>query len=969
MLNKINVIMLKNKVKKAIAAILITATFGYAFAHDGGDSVVLTSRHNPVHEEFEVEGGRFYEVTVSGHVGETDLTNLQAIAVCYFSFESELGPQPAYDALLTGVVPGNEFLGYEYLFSDCALNIGSDSRWIFQVRVPAAATNMKLEIKPWKNLSPIGAYNIQVVPCSETSDFVVEGQVGGLRKAIRCNEFDTHLFVVGCCDDNNLEVRFMPWTTDGEGIAQLLTLKANGEGRFSAETELLRGTFGGVVEISAVSNKAQKISHVRCWSAFKPVKLPSEKKPLAFSCAVLPGDILKLSGRIISDVIGPENPKAAVMSIIFEAENGSVIRTRKLPFSEKFGEYVYLPAGNKSNDFKRDILVPSGAVRVNFRVSRFYNQMNLILQHFSAKAEVTKFRNALIDAKHWKVEKDASLTATALVDCVLREWLGPKWERIRLRDDNPTVQISSNHSMIIGEDCVAPDDARTMRLRDYPAVSFDPTMNWSMNPFTNSTWQLKYYSCYWIPFLGGRLKGAAYYEHCKSFFRSFMGNMTYPNGHGTIAYNDHTCAARIEGILLMMYGKQTNAETDIEIPSLRSYLATDPDFFREIMYQLSVDVGIVDHHLRAHTFGLHNHNLIMARALLQFADCFRNCSFSQRYRETALKTIFEHLYGMFEPDGFIREQSVLYHHSFMRYFAELFRYMKVNNSVSPKVLDIFKVHVSRLIETDLLLCPPDGRCVSMGDTADNEIRRECLTEIELMGGSFLDLKRYERFSDLPKLTVFKDSGLYIFRNPTKGRFLLIDLSDSLKVHGHRDLGSWQYFSNGARWVSDIGGPYRYGTPQYRNYIKSGSHTVVELQKRPQTAGVAFNVELVDDESSWMLKCQSNVYGPSVGHYKKFVIKKDLSSFSVCDLFTGHEGGLRGRLTLAPGCEVSIDYSSATALLSNGQACLKIDLPESSRTTCSRAYASFRSNTLVPMWAVDSYSPNGRTMIYHINECE
>lgn len=197
---------------------------------------------------------------------------------------------------------------------------------------------------------------------------------------------------------------------------------------------------------------------------------------------------------------------------------------------------------------------------------------------------------------------------------------------------------------------------------------------------------------------------------------------------------------------------------------------------------------------------------------------------------------------------------------------------------------------------------------------------------------------------------------------------MVDLSDSLKVHGHRDLGSWQYFSNGVRWISDLGGPYRYGTPEYRNYIKSGSHSLVELQTRPQTAGVAFDVELADNEHTWVLTCHSNVYGPCVGHHKKFVIEKDLSSFYVSDTFTGVEGDLRGRLTLAPGCEVSIDYSSMTALLSSGQSGLKIELPVSSKTTCSRVNASLRSNAILPVWAIDSYSPNDRTMMYHIQEC-
>ena len=605
------------------------------------------------------------------------------------------------------------------------------------------------------------------------------------------------------------------------------------------------------------------------------------------------------------------------------------------------------------------------------------NRCKISRLEFAGKSDVGKpvvvppFSNCLVRELSGGVPKDAILSQPRLVEKAVREFWGADGEdQARTRKDDPVVTVSPNHGLIIGPEYSAPTNACTLVIRDYEGVSINPSMDWSMNPFTNSTWRLKYLSGYWIPFSGAAIVDERdYYIHCKSYWQSFMSRLSYPNGIETIAYNAHACAARIEAILLTMYGKRLDAETGAGFPSLRKQLAKDPLFLRQLLYQLSVDVGLIARHLRVRSFGLHNYNIIMATAILMFADCFKEHEFAHGYRDLALRIIFEHLDFLFEPDGFLREQSAFYHHLFTRYFTALYLQMRDNRSVDEKMLAAFKDRLERLVEVDFLMCPPDGMSVPMGDIPSNEMtRNECKAEARALDLNAERNPVFEgSFSSLPDISVFRESGIYIFRNPKEGRFLFVDLSDSLKVHGHRDLGSWQYYSQGVRWISDLGGPCEYGTKRHREFIASASHTLVEPVGISQSSGVAFGVELKDRGSSWELSCRSNVYGPTVEHVKKFVIAKDLSTFSVTDAFPKWAGEVRGRLTLAPDCDVTVDKDERTAFLLNGGSSIKVILPKARSHEKLRANASLRTNRLSEVWLLDSLSLGQEPVTYVVRD--
>ena len=511
-------------------------------------------------------------------------------------------------------------------------------------------------------------------------------------------------------------------------------------------------------------------------------------------------------------------------------------------------------------------------------------------------------------------------------------------ETLRTRADTPDVQ-ASNFGLILESDWTPDNDPSILVFKHFDGVPVSPDMDWSMNPFRSSSWQLKFLSCGWIPYLTACLPPDKRYEKCKAFWQSFFRAVPYPAGVGPISFNDHAAAARIKAVLLTLYGSR---EPPVPLEPMAARIAEDPEFFAQLLHQLFVDVGVVDYLLRFRS-NLHNHNLIMAKTLLVFTDCFAGYPFAERYRQLAVGIALKHLYGMVEPDGFIREQSASYHHAFLEYFADLYSYLVKTGQISGVQRGEMRDFLLRVVKADMNLCPPDGVALPMGDTGPSRIRnalRPVIEKLEVVEGPIDAL--HPAAEDTPVATAYPESGVYVFRNPVEDRYLCIDISPVLKVHGHRDMGHWQYYAHGECWASDLGGPYRYGSPEYRRFIASESHSVVDPVGRGQTSGIAFGVEFRETDEGWTLEFETNVYGPEVRHRKRFLVRRDVAEFTVEEEFSGvPEGRCVGRLVLAPGVASEID-GSAVKLARNGK-CLHVRLSEN----CHDLHAESRDSSPAP----------------------
>ena len=893
-----------------------------------------------IERTYEITGDCYCEVTIRAEIGEDDKKNDLPIAVCNFAFASGGRLVRADDGLMTKYVPANPYVGYEYVFSDTAVLEGNVCKWVFQVRAPSCADRLQLEIKTWKNLSPVeikdvGFRLMSHLPVVVTKSFPA-------RRRFRVNGQDNVLVCSGIAhvaamnqlphpkSDGqmpNMMVTVEAWIVGAKrAVERRLVSIADTSGRINELFSLPQGTIGGEVmmEIDGEASMVD-VDGLAVYTRFRPVDfgiVPGMNAVAGnWSMRVRSRERLHVSGHIRNLDDGNRNPKAAIVTVAFRGANGCELPCKELGTSKLYGPYFYTASSDVGESFDRDFIAPPGAECVCFEMRAWCKQNRLQLCDFSVQKRIRKPWNPMCREFGGKVPPDGMLARPDVVHRCLVEWLGSEEEldRLRMRKDTPIVQ-TMNYNWILGKGWRPEGDLSRLRLNGFPEFNVSPQMTWLEDPFKSKSWLLKFTTGMWIPFLGANLPVDDYYLHCKAYWSSFFQNNTYPNRYSTQIYNDHAVSARIEALLLTMYGTAIRDDVTCTLRSLQNLLSDDPVFFEQMLFQLYTDVELIDYFLRCGRYVLHNHNLIMAKALLTFANCFSDFHIAKWYRDTAFDVITSHVREMFEPDGFIREQSAYYQHSFTKIFLRTFAEM--HDSLPNDFRGEMSERLRKMVLADALVCPPDGLVLPIGDTARAELRdglRASVKNVFDQIGECFDVYP-STFADCPRSSVFKESGLYVFRNPDEGRMLFVDLSTVLKVHGHYDMGNWLYYSNGTWWVSDLGGPWRYGTKEYRQYLKSDSHNVFQPQGRGQALGEAYDVELSETPEWYILSCKTNVYGPDFDVTLRYCILKDLSAVAVQTVFVGN-GQFFGRLHFGAGVnakELSDSSGHKQWRLSNGQ---------------------------------------------------
>ena len=823
-----------------------------------------------------VESGATYEVTVDAFLPNSDVTNDYAVAACGFSFSDNEIEVQADDTLVAAALKRDDYKVMEFLFPDCAMIEDDKHRWVFQVKVPAPATIMRVECKPWNRLSRAQFKPIRISKVSGSAASFAAGVKA--RRNFRLIDGADSLTVTGSAlsrCSGRIRVEIETWQKNGAEKLVLAECPICLNGTFSTIVPLPEGTYGGRWTINAEAEKGgettpQKFSELNVYPSFRPRRLENVETPERLvvdvqGCAAV-DVVLALSS---TDEEMEDSPKAVIVRAKFVDRHGVEMPVDELPLSPKWGRYWYCRAGYGTHVTRKVIKIPSEACKLDLAVSKFWQKSDVALDHYRA---IRRFATN-------------PTLAYDIEDCKTRvvEWVGGEMEleRILNRSEQPKPFVSLCES-IMGRKCTAASSPRSIVFTSFNDVAnIGENINWTEDPFDNMTWQMNFSTGYWIPFTG--LRADDYYGHVKGYWRSFFKLNQWPAAANKMVYVDHASAARIEAMLMTLFGNQPNDGCAANIPCLMGEIRNDREFLYEMLNQLRVDVELIYHHLNSRIYKIHNHNLIMAQVLLEFSQCFLGSEFARRYAEMALYKINEHLNLMFEPDGFIREQSTKYHHWMTLHFAELYRYFKQAGIGCDAEMDSFKAKLARLFVVDMQLAMPDGLAAPMGDGAPPPITADDLRMLKMLPDIYEDVKS-QQGKGQPRFVYLPESGLIVVRDAENLRYLLIDLSSQVQEHGHKDLGSWQYFAHGVRWVQDVGGPYKYGTAICRSFAGSSSHTVVGLKNRAQTSGSAFDINVSEGEEVWYVEAKDNVYGAKYGHTKRFTILKDVSAFRVEDVF-------------------------------------------------------------------------------------
>lgn len=890
------------------------------------------------------EGGSFCSISVSAVLTEADRTNYHAVGACYIRFRDRFGFVPAEGTLATSAPKHDTLSSMEFLFPDTADRVeGNVFHWFLQVRLPDSATELRACVKPWNKISRARFFPMEIRSCEPLYDLVGSGI--RLRRKVRWDPFHDTLSVRGrvtSADDRNLPAKCTLWlelaSWDefylGSGGARH-KVACDDLGNLGSDIPLPDGWRGGVATISAQTNSPVRIHGARVFTAMAERPLPPPEKPLEYILDVAGADSLSVKASMCADSATNSNKRGAIIAFDFRDEDGRKVVPEDLPFGQRFGSYLYVPTRKGPFTFERKVRIPREAAQLRMKVARFLEDGQVLMESLRADTVIPNFR--------------AQLAAEAGTDAEtkVRDWLGDDTvERIALRADNPALDLSLCGSTM-GSTYERPPASNMVEFTAFPGVEVSPDMDWTMDPHQNRGWQLNFLSCYWIPFLGVGMPEDEYTRHCKTYWNAFWERNTYPRDSGVMTFSDHTCASRIEAALLTLYGNRPNPMCMASIPSLRSHAAKDRAFLYSLLRQLYTDVGLVEWYLRSHTYHTHNHNLIMARALLTFADSMPDgVKAARRCRRLALDTIQDHFNAIFEIDGFLREQSTKYNHWMALYFSEMYQYLKAHGYAGEP----WARRISDIVKTDAALADFEGFLLPMGDGDVANVQTDIVMQASISG---LGIDGRRLFSH-PASVTLPESGIYSFKSPSGDRHCLVDISDVLKAHGHHDFGTWQYHANGVIWVTDLGGPYKYTTKFCRDLNASSSHGVVEPVGQRQMSGRAYGVEHHDGGDFWSVECRSNVYGPSYRHGKRILVRKDLSRVSVEDSFCNVGGATVqeyvGRIILGPDVHAVRDTSASGNAWrlehkSGKRAMLRLSGVERGNTRVAMLNASWKMNTM------------------------
>lgn len=906
--------------------------------------------------EFAVSGGRFYEYSIKAAISSSDITNGQAIGVCYMQFVGDGLPVRVSGSFVSGIPPNGEFRGYEYLFADNAdSRDGNVFTWRFQFVAPESSSKAVITPKPWRNIAPVAFESPSI---RELPSEIVCLDEQGVEYVRTPSVGDNEIVASGRIVKNEAETECLNISVfeglGGGGVVETNLVVKSG-GRFLASLPIgdtstcpVHVVFKSAKHDAAAVDHGVRLSEVAVRPRFRPIPLPSKTNPVFLDYDVRDRSRVTLVCSLVGYGITNRIAKAAIARVVFKNEDGNILPAIGMSHSEAYGDYFYLTAGDvKSNGITRtDIAIPAGASKMSLGLSKWGIRNNQVLSSLQVSFSSDRFAlpPEFLFAQGGLMDKNS-------LQALLDTWLGEDgFSAIRFREEKPRIMASWLQGFILRRDVVSSNYA--FRLKGYQDFDVSGDVDWKANPFNSSTWLLKYCSGFWIPFAAPAEDEETRYNYVREAWRSFWRtNGKYPSAANNMVYNDHVLAARIEGIITLLYGLEDNIGIGRSMPPLYKKIAHDPEFLKQLLYQLYVDVGVIMEYFNTNRLGIHNHNLIMAKALLLFADAFPMHPLSGHYRDAAVRIIFSHMEALFESDMFIREQSASYHHAFAGYFVDFFCYLKAQKTVDGEKLNRMNRLLAKILAVDAALaCPDSGATLSIGDSGANIVRKELekLVARFAASGGFVDGLKV-KFEDQPALSIFKRSGIYVFRNAGAGRMLLVDISDNRQVHGHYDCGNFYYFSGGTRWISDLGGPYKYASGEHRSLMGSASHSVAMPRERCQKAGRASNVILSENESSWTLSFDTNVYGPEYLHRRTFKIDKNLSCVSVEDDFHGLAGKVfDNRIIFGPDVSVKVDDSgfSCTATVVGGNGVLTIETDKKIEVEDSNA--SYATHKFTPV---------------------
>ena len=460
-------------------------------------------------------------------------------------------------------------------------------------------------------------------------------------------------------------------------------------------------------------------------------------------------------------------------------------------------------------------------------------------------------------------------------------------------------------------------------ISNFPALKLDPDIDWKADPFQSLSWRQMFQSLYW---LGGYLKeGYKSYpsiETFKLYLNSWLRENFYPIKHSDIyAFNDHAVAMRAEFCI--------NCLNDY--PDLSS---EEPEIFEKIISLAIADAFILDKLLGEPRFRLHNHGFFHVHALLGISLAIPEIPYSNYWIKRCIGRIIQLFRDLFDSDGFSIEQSASYQFILLRMFISTYLMLIKTNLLSDDHKTFLSKKINLIVKATFSMIHPDGYIVRLGDTTDYDGAYDELSNI--ISNKLPDFPWEDAIREInsrkvqEKFNIYHNSGKIIsqFNRGINSSFLFVNFSDQNFSHGHYDTTSFELSIDGIRWITDSGGPFKYGISKERIFLLSSkAHNCASPNHRLQSDGPSKILQFIEKDHYRVAVIQSGVFGSDFIHLRRFIIYRDLSYISVSDCFKSRDillNNISGYLHFEPNIDVNNSQEKSIMVAHYGNDCLTLD---------------------------------------------
>ena len=337
-----------------------------------------------------------------------------------------------------------------------------------------------------------------------------------------------------------------------------------------------------------------------------------------------------------------------------------------------------------------------------------------------------------------------------------------------------------------------------------PFVYYENELDWSEDPYDDSTWQFYFHSLRMVSHLVNAYEldgNISYLEKAKWFIESWVEHNPNPQEQASSrAWGDHSTANRISTFIYFWDYYRNSEIFDEEFANV----------FLNIL-RIHGDFTAVDEN---YSWGK-NHGIYQDRALMQLAVFFPIYERSDEWYNTSVSRLSDHFTEDITPSGVHKEHSTSYHKLVLTLFMSISKFNNHYNIGNEELANT----IYKMQEYLVHIAKPNGTIPLVGDSvgdyvlgfSDDQITNEYLLYLSSDGNLGEKIAQDS--------VVYEDAGIAIFKNNWEDSsslyFALFNRFHMVTKHKQCDdltfvltLQDTDYFVDSGKYNYDEKDPYR-----------------------------------------------------------------------------------------------------------------------------------------------------------------